>query len=228
MLVSFTDLINQDILELYNAQNIQVETIIFNVLVVFLLSLVILYTYKKSYQTTVYNRSFAIGLPIIAMVTSVIIISVASNIILSLGMVGALSIVRFRTALKNPFDTVFMFWAVGLGITVGAGLIIIALVSTIMISLAIFGLIALEVFVSSYFLVIRTDSTKDEEAILEEVKLIYGKYTLRNKTVKDHSLDLTLEVRSKNDKSLMVNKIKDIESVKSVILLSHNGDYISE
>ena len=228
MLVSFTDLINQDILELYNAQNIQVETIMFNVLVVFLLSLVILYTYKKSYQTTVYNRSFAIGLPIIAMVTSVIIISVASNIILSLGMVGALSIVRFRTALKNPFDTVFMFWAVGLGITVGAGLIIIALVSTIMISLAIFGLIALEVFVSSYFLVIRTDSTKDEEAILEEVKLIYGKYTLRNKTVKDNSLDLTLEVRSKNDKSLMVNKIKDIESVKSVILLSHNGDYISE
>jgi len=228
MLVSFTDLINQDILDLYSAENIQVETIIFNVLVVFLLSLAILYTYKHSYQTTVYNRSFAIGLPIIAMVTSVIIISVASNIILSLGMVGALSIVRFRTALKNPFDTVFMFWAVGTGITVGAGLILIAFVSTVMISLAIFGLIALEVFVSSYFLVIRTDSTKDEEAILEEVKSIYGKYTLRNKTVKDHSLDLTLEVRSKQDKSLMVNRIKDIDSVKSVILLSHNGDYISE
>ena len=228
MLVSFTDLINPDILNLYSTENIRVETIVFNVLVVFLLSLIILYTYKQSYQTTVYNRSFAIGLPIIAMVTSVIIISVASNIILSLGMVGALSIVRFRTALKNPFDTVFMFWAVGLGITVGAGLIIIAFVSTVMISLAIFALIALEVFVSSYFLVIRTDSTKDEETILEEVKLIYGRYTLRNKTVKDHSLDLTLEVRSKQDKSLMVNKIKDIASVKSVILLSHNGDYISE
>lgn len=228
MLVSFTDLINQDILELYNSQNIRLELIIFNIVVVFLLSLVILWTYKKSYQTTVYNRSFAIGLPIIAMVTSVIIISVASNIILSLGMVGALSIVRFRTALKNPFDTVFMFWAVGLGITVGAGLIIVALISTIFISAAIFGLIALEVFVSSYFLIIRTDSTKDEEAILEQVGYIYGKFTLKNKTVKDHSMDLTFEVRSKQDKSLMVNKIKEIDSVKSVILLSHNGDYISE
>ena len=114
--MSFSDLINQDILELYNAQNIRLESIIFNVIVVFIFSLIILYTYKKSYQTTVYNRSLAIGLPIIAMVTSIIIISVASNIILSLGMVGALSIVRFRTALKNPLDTVFMFWAVGLGI----------------------------------------------------------------------------------------------------------------
>jgi|LGOV01.1.fsa_nt_gb uncharacterized membrane protein YhiD involved in acid resistance len=228
MLVSFTDLINPDILNLYSTENIRVETIVFNVLVVFLLSLIILYTYKQSYQTTVYNRSFAIGLPIIAMVTSVIIISVASNIILSLGMVGALSIVRFRTALKNPFDTVFMFWAVGLGITVGAGLIIVALISTIMIAGAIFALIALEVFVSSYFLIIRTTSTKNEEAIVQEVGYIYGKFTLKNKTVKDNSMDLTFEVRSKQDKSIMINKIKEIETVKSVILLSHNGDYISE
>ena len=226
--MSFSDLINQDILELYNAQNIRLESIIFNVIVVFIFSLIILYTYKKSYQTTVYNRSLAIGLPIIAMVTSIIIISVASNIILSLGMVGALSIVRFRTALKNPLDTVFMFWAVGLGIQVGAGLILVAFISTVIIAGAIFALIALEVFVSSYFLIIRTDSTKNEEVILEEVSYIYGKYTLRNKTVKDHSLDLTLEVRSKEDKAIMVNKIKEIETVRSVILLSHNGDYISE
>lgn len=228
MLVSFQELINQDIIELYNSQNIRIDLIIFNIVVVFLLSLIILTVYKKSYQTTVYNRSFAIGLPIIAMVTSVIIISVASNIILSLGMVGALSIVRFRTAIKNPFDTVFMFWAVGLGITVGAGLILVAVVSTVIISLAIMGLIALEVFISSYFLIVRTDSTKDEEKIHEEIGYIYGKFTLKNKTVKDQSMDLTFEVRSKQDKSLLVNKIKDIPSVKSVILLSHNGDYISE
>jgi uncharacterized membrane protein YhiD involved in acid resistance len=184
--------------------------------------------YKRSYQTTVYNRSFAIGLPIIAMVTSVIIISVASNIILSLGMVGALSIIRFRTALKNPFDTVFMFWAVGLGITVGAGLIYLAIISTLIISLAIWALISLEVFVSSYFLIIRLDSSIDEETVLKEIKSIYKKYTLKNKTVKDSGIDLTLEVRSKEDKALMINQIKDIKSVRSVILLSHNGDYISE
>lgn len=226
--MSFMDLINQDIIDLYSSQNINLGIIVFNTLVVFLLSLIILFIYKRSYQTTVYNRSFAISLPITAMVTSVIIISVASNIILSLGMVGALSIVRFRTALKNPFDTVFMFWSVGLGITVGAGLIIVALISTAIIAAAIYLLIIMEVFVSSYFLIIRADNTLQEADILNEVKTIYTKYTLRNKTVKDDSLDLTLEVRSKEDKSFMINKIKDIKSVRSVIVLSHQGDYISE
>lgn len=203
-------------------------SIVFTLLSVFVLSLVILYTYKRSYQTTVYNRSFAISLPITAMVTSVIIISVSSNVILSLGMVGALSIVRFRTALKNPFDTVFMFWAVGLGITSGAGLVLIAAISTVLISASIFLLIALEIFVSSYFLIIRADSIEDEELIIEKVTKIYGKHTLRNKTIKDSSLDLTIEVRSKDKKYHMVNQIKDIKSVKSIVLLSHQGDYISE
>ncbi len=228
MLISFTDLINQDILDLYNQQNVSIEAIVFNIIVVFLLSLIILFTYKKSYQTTVYNRSFAVSLPITAMVTSVIIVSVASNIILSLGMVGALSIVRFRTALKNPFDTVFMFWAVGLGITVGAGLVLVAFISTVIIASTVFLLIGMEVFVSSYFLIIRADSTDEEMNILDEVRIIYGRFTLKNKTVKDNSLDLTLEVRSKEDKSILINKLKEIKSVKSVILLSHNGDYISE
>ena len=202
--------------------------IIFTILSVFALSLIILFTYKNSYQTTVYNRSFAISLPITAMVTSVIIISVSSNIILSLGMVGALSIVRFRTALKNPFDTVFMFWAVGLGITSGAGLILIAVISTVLISASIFALIALEVFVSSYFLIIRADSTDEEELIIDKITEIYGKHTLRNKTIKDNSLDLTIEVRSKDKKYSRVNEIKEIKSVKSIVLLSHQGDYISE
>ena len=202
--------------------------IIFTILSVFALSLIILYTYKHSYQTTVYNRSFAISLPITAMVTSVIIISVSSNIILSLGMVGALSIVRFRTALKNPFDTVFMFWAVGLGITSGAGLVLIAVLSTVLISLSIFLLIALELFVTSYFLIIRADSTEDEELIFDKITEIYGKHTLRNKTIKDGSLDLTIEIRSKDKKYNQVNEIKDIKSVRSIVLLSHQGDYISE
>lgn len=202
--------------------------ITFTILSVFILSLIILFTYKNSYQTTVYNRSFAISLPIVAMVTSVIIISVSSNIILSLGMVGALSIVRFRTALKNPFDTVFMFWAVGLGITSGAGLVLIAFLSTILISSAIFILIALEVFVTSYFLIIRADSTEDEELIFEKITEIYGKHTLRNKTIKNNSLDLTIEIKSKDKKYDQVNKIKEIKSVKSIVLLSHQGDYISD
>jgi uncharacterized membrane protein YhiD involved in acid resistance len=121
-----------------------------------------------------------------------------------------------------------MFWAVGLGITSGAGLILIAVISTVLISASIFALIALEVFVSSYFLIIRADSTDEEELIIDKITEIYGKHTLRNKTIKDNSLDLTIEVRSKDKKYSRVNEIKEIKSVKSIVLLSHQGDYISE
>jgi uncharacterized membrane protein YhiD involved in acid resistance len=161
------------------------------------------------------------------MIISVIIISVSSNIILSLGMVGALSIVRFRTAIKNPFDTVFVFWAVGLGVTAGAGLLTVAIASTILIGAAIFMLMALEVFVQSYYLIIRSD-IKNEEQLLEKIKEIYGKYTLRNKTLRNNTLDITLEVRSKEEKAILVNQLSAIDGVISVVLLSHQGDYISE
>ncbi len=228
MLISIQDLISQDIVELYSSQNVSIPVIIYNIIMVLLLSMVILFVYKKSYQTTVYNRSFAMSLPITAMVTSVIIISVASNIILSLGMVGALSIVRFRTALKNPFDTVFMFWSVGLGITVGAGLILVAGISTFLIGAAILLLIYMETFTNSFFLIIRANSLEAEEAILDEVQRTYKKYTLKNKTVRNGKVDLTLEVRSKQNKSEAVNAIAGIENVSSVVLLSHTGDYIAE
>ncbi len=246
------------------SQEVSLPAILFSILAVFLLSLIILITYRNSYQTTVYNRSFAISLPVVAMVTTVIIISVSSNIILSLGMVGALSIVRFRTALKNPFDTVFMFWAVGLGITGGAGLIGVAIISTFVIAIVIFLLIALEIMVSSYFLIVRASNYQDEQQILDEVRHLFGKYTLRNKTIKGDTVDLTLEVRSskykkeksteklltrmkhalkklitfafiktlfrrkKHSPTVNVNKLRDIDSVTSIILLSHQGDYIAE
>jgi hypothetical protein len=228
MLISFKDLISQDIIDLYAGQGVSVLTVIYSIIIVFILSLVILLVYKLSYQTTVYNRSFALSLPITAMVTSIIILTISSNLALSLGMVGALSIIRFRTALKNPFDTVFMFWSVGIGILVGAEVYLVAIVSTLLISAAIWLLITLEIFTNSYFLIIRTSSLDNEGQILDEVKDIYGKYTVKNKTVRNGKVDLTLEVRSKQDKSELVNKIATMDHVNSVVLLSHTGDYISE
>lgn len=210
-------------------ETMTIEEIVFTILIVFGLSIVILFTYRFSYQTTVYNKSFAISLPIIAMVTSVIIIAVSSNIILSLGMVGALSIVRFRTAIKNPFDTVFMFWAIGIGVTSGAGLNLVSAIATGIIMVAIFLLNALELLSTSHFLIIRADSNTDEVELLKQVIDIYGRYTIRNKTIKNNSLDLTLEVRSSSqDKSVLISNLKDIPGVNTVMLLSHQGDYISE
>lgn len=227
ILASILDLFSQDPSALA-PEALPITDIVFTLVLVFVLSLVILFTYRFSYQTTVYSKSFAITLPIISMITTVIIISVSSNIILSLGMVGALSIVRFRTAIKNPFDLAFLFWSIGLGVTAGARMGTLAMVSTIIIAVVIFLLILLETFTSSYFLIIRAFDANSEEQILEAVKELYGKYNLRNKTVKSSSLDLTLEVRSKEEKTLLVNALMDIDGVKSVMLLSHQGDYISE
>lgn len=226
--MSILELFGLDIHGLGSDNALTIEQIIFIIFSVFILSLIILFVYKRAYQTTVYNKSLAVSIPVISMIISVIIISVSHNIILSLGMVGALSIVRFRTAIKNPFDTVFVFWAVGLGVTAGAGLMTIAVASTLIIAAAIFILLALELFVQSYYLIIRSNDVRDEEGILEKVKEIYGKYTLRNKTVRNNTLDITLEVKSKEDKTLLVNQLADIEGVSSVVLLSHQGDYISE
>ena len=228
ILASLLDYFTDTLIGEYSTQSLSWQQIAFIIIWVFVLSMVILFVYKLSYQTTVYSKSFAVTLPIIAMITSVIIIAVSSNLLLSLGMVGALSIVRFRTAIKNPFDLAFMFWAVGLGVTSGAGLIPLAIASTIVIAIVILLLISMESFTSSYFLIIRANSSLMEANILAEVQKIYGKYTLRNKTIKDGKLDLTLEVRSKEDKNVLVNAIKDIDSVRTVMLLSHQGDYISE
>ena len=253
------EIFGNDVIGAYNNEGLALQEIIFIILGVFVLSLVILGTYKRTYQTTVYNKSFAVSLPLLAMITAVIIISVSSNIILSLGMVGALSIVRFRTAIKNPLDTVYMFWAVGLGITAGAGLLLIAVISTLIIAIALFLLITLEVFVQSYFLIVRAEPSDEqlvkkepqmvydqateqmvpepvqatlEETVTKEISKIYGRYTLRNKTLKKNyegnQLDLTFEVRSKKEKFTLINEIQQIEGVKSVILLSHQGDYITE
>ena len=211
-----------------SAQEVSPLAILFSLFFCFILSLIILIVYRNAYQTTVYNRSFAISLPIVSMVTAVIIISVSSNIILSLGMVGALSIVRFRTALKNPFDTVFMFWAVGLGITIGAGLVLVASIATFVIALVVVLLIALEVMINSYFLIIRVEGLEEEEKIMEEIKQIYGKVTVRNKTIKGNKLELTIEVRSNKDNTLAINKLRQFKSITNIILLSHQGDYIAE
>lgn len=226
MLTSFQDLLGDGVLQ--NTSNFNFENFIFSMISVFLLSFVILFVYKKSYQTTVYNKSFAISLPVTTLITATIIATVSSNIMLSLGMVGALSIVRFRTAIKNPYDTVFMFWSVGLGITAGANLVVIAFVSTLLISLMVLLLCKFEFFTESYFLIIRIDSVEKEEDVLLKVQDIFNKYTLRNKTVKNGKLDLTLEVRGKQEKSTLVNDIAAMDNVNSVVLLSHNGDYISE
>jgi uncharacterized membrane protein YhiD involved in acid resistance len=166
------------------------------------------------------------SLPVSALVTAMVIMAVSSNVILSLGMVGALSIVRFRTAIKNPLDTIFMFWAIGIGITVGADTTILAIIGSVVIGGAIIFVQALELFTSPYILIVELDPDFDEKGLLDEVAKVYKKYTIRNKSIQQTDAEITFELRGKKDLSGKINDIKKVNGVRRVMLLSYKGDYV--
>lgn len=203
-----------------------VPEIILNLLIALLISLWVLWVYKKSYQTTVYNKSFSMTLPISALVTTMVIMAVSSNVILSLGMVGALSIVRFRTAIKNPLDTIFMFWAVGIGITVGADSSVLAVIGSLVIGVAILFVQSLEIFTTPYILILTLKQPYSVEKIHEEVKKIYPRFQLRNQSISKENTEFTYEIRGKKAMETLVEPLRGLEGVEQVLLLSYRGDYV--
>ncbi len=215
-----------DFLDQIQSMELSVAEVILNLLIAFVLSLWVLFIYKLSYQTTVYNKSFAMTLPVSALVTSMVIMAVASNIVLSLGMVGALSIVRFRTAIKNPLDTIFMFWTIGVGITVGANSWLLAVIGSIVIGLCILMVQSIEIFTTPYILIMRVSGEFDEGAILDAVKTLYPKFQVRNKTLLSDKAEFTFEVRGNKDFSKKIDPIKALKGVDQVMLLSYRGDYV--
>ncbi|MBN2541029.1 MAG: DUF4956 domain-containing protein [Bacilli bacterium] len=215
-----------DILGELDALDLTIPEILLNLMISLIVSLWVLVVYKLSYQSNVYNKSFAMSLPVSALVTTMVIMAVSSNVILSLGMVGALSIVRFRTAIKNPLDTIFMFWAIGIGITVGANTTVLAMIGSVVIGGAILFVQALELFNSPYILIVRLEKEFDEVKLLEEVEAIYPKYQVRNKSIHKEDSEYTFELRGKKDLTEKVNQLKQLQGVVSVILLSYRGDYV--
>ncbi len=215
-----------DILAELESLELSIPDIILNLLITLLISLFVLWIYKLSYQTTVYNKSFSMTLPISALVTAMVIMAVSSNVILSLGMVGALSIVRFRTAIKNPLDTIFMFWAIGIGITVGANSSVLAVIGSVIIGLSILFVQALEIFTTPYILILSISGEYNEDLLSEEVKKIYSKFQIRNKSVEKDSAEITYEIRGKRDLSKKIDHLRQLQGVTQVILLSYRGDYV--
>lgn len=215
-----------DLLGELDAIELTMTEILLNLLVTLVVSLWILLIYKLTYQSNVYNKSFAMSLPISALVTTAVIMAVSSNVILSLGMVGALSIIRFRTAIKNPLDTIFMFWAVGVGITVGANTTIIAIVGSIIIGLSLLFIQSLEMFNSPYILIVALEKDYSEEKLLEAVKEMYSKYQVRNKSIQKEDSEYTFELRGKRDLTQKIDSLRGLKGVKSVMLLSYKGDYV--
>ena len=193
----------------------------------FVLGLFIFIVYKKTYSGVMYSQNFGVSLIAMSMITTFVILAVTSNVVLSLGMVGALSIVRFRTAVKEPMDISFLFWAIAVGIVLGAGLIPLAVIGSLIIGiiLAIFSNVKYKEV--PYILVL---SFKDEEKE-GKIKNIINNSTKKSlekaKTINKSNIELTYEVRLKKGDSSVINKLYDVDSVLNATLVSCNGEYMS-
>ncbi len=193
----------------------------------FVIGLFIFLIYKKTYQGVMYSDSFGISLIAMSMITSLVIIAVTSNVVLSLGMVGALSIVRFRTAIKEPMDIAFLFWAIATGIVLGAGLLPLAVIGSVIIGIIIVVFSTRKIGDTPYILVVNCENEETENIAYELIKSEAKKNLLKSKAVNKLGVELTYEVRIKNDNTDFVNKVSAVEGVTNAVLVSYNGEYMS-
>ena len=225
MPITFQDIFKSSFLENVNA--IPVFDMALTMLLAFALGLFIFFIYKKSYSGVMYSASFGVTLIGLTMVTALVILAVTSNIVLSLGMVGALSIVRFRTAIKEPSDIVFLFWAIAAGIVLAAGLIPLAVFGSLLIGLVLLVFSRHRSFDSPYILVIHCADEEAEVISRELVRRNVKKLSLKSKSVAKGAIELNYEVRLKDADSSFINELADLPGVSHTVMVSYNGDYMS-
>lgn len=224
--MNFTDIIKNSVINNFTT-SIDISKIIITMSVSFLLGFFIYVLYKRIFSGVLYSKSFNISLIGMTMVTSMVIIAVNSNLVLSLGMVGALSIVRFRTPIKDPTDLIFLFWAAAVGIVTGAGFYSLALAASIVIGLVMFIFIKKASFETPYLLVVNCESDDSESHVMKAVQSEAKRFNLKQKTVTRGNVELTIEVRVKEKEAQFVNRISAVDGVTNAVLISYSGDYVS-
>ena len=221
---NFVDIIKRGFLDTNFVNTLNSSDIFINLSVSFIIGIFIFFIYKKTFQGVLYTQAFNVSLVMVGLVTTLVIMTISTNIVLSLGMVGALSIVRFRTAIKDSMDIVFMFWAISIGIANGAGYFKVSIVGTIFIATVLIILTRYRDSTSPYLLIIdyKEYSENSVKKYLSEIKA----YKVKSKTITRDDTELTIELRTDNDHKI-VNDINKITGVESCVLVSYNGDYVS-
>ena len=192
----------------------------------FLLGLFIFFVYKKSYSGVMYSPSFGVTLIALALITTLLILAVSSNVVLSLGMVGALSIVRFRTAIKEPVDIAFLFWSIAVGIVLAAGLLPLAVLGSAFVGLVLWWFSRHKSRENPYILVLHCADAQAEDAAKALVDVAVKKWNLKSKSVTPGQIELNYEVRLREGDADFVNTLGGMAGVTNVVLVSYNGDYM--
>ncbi|MBR6689839.1 MAG: DUF4956 domain-containing protein [Bacilli bacterium] len=221
--MSFMDMIKKSVISEFTG-TITVDKIILSLIVAFVIGVFIVYIYKKTYSGVVYSKSFSLCIILLGMVTAMVIRTISSNLALSLGMVGALSIVRFRTAIKEPTDTVFMFWSITAGIMTGAGLYIVAIIASLGIGILYFvGYMLGFKAKHQYLFIVKYDASIDD-IIIRQIKKL-PKTKLKSKSISKNTVELTFELELKDNDAKVLDSFKNIDGVSSVSVISYQNDF---
>lgn len=214
----------QQILNLFTTpRDMSWEDILLNIVLAAVLGFFIFLSYAISHRGTIYSRKFNASLVILAVLTGTVMTVIGNNIALSLGMVGALSIVRFRTAIKEPMDLMFLFWSISVGIICGAGLAQVAVILSVVITLGILILDGLPVARAPMIFVVNADNFDAEDAVVETVRKYAKHYRIKSRNLAENSLDLVLELRT-DEGGKLVREVMGLAGVTSASLLAHDGE----
>ena len=224
-MTSFSDIFKSSFLE--NVTSVSVVDMVIALLLAFGVGMFIFFVYKKTYSGVMYSSSFGGTLVALTMITSMVILAVTSNVVLSLGMVGALSIVRFRTAIKEPVEIVFLFWSLAVGIVVGAGLLPLAVIGSALIGVILLLFANRKVRNVPYIPGLNCTDETAEHAALDVLKKDTEHAIVKSKTITTAGIELTAELRGKNASTDFVNAIAHLPGVGSATLVSYNGEYLS-
>lgn len=221
--MGFQDVFKNSFLEGFQGMDITTGKIAATLLVTALLALYVFMIYRLVTRKVFYSKSFNISLAAMSLITAAIILAMQSNLVISLGMVGALSIIRFRTAIKDPMDLVFLFWSISIGIICGAGLYEVALVTSVAVTVCILVLDLLPVAKAPMMLVVNSSVMDGEDAVLDIVKKYTKSYKVKSRNLSRDRLDLVVELRVKEESEL-VREVAELEGMVSASLIAHDGE----
>ena len=222
--MNFNDIFKSSFLE--NISSITVLDMILTIVLSFGIGLFIFLVYKKTYRGVMYSAGFGTTLIALTMITAIVILAVTSNVVLSLGMVGALSIVRFRTAIKDPLDIAFLFWSIGAGIILAAGMIPLAVIGSVCIGVILLVFVNKTSNTHPYIVVLNCTNHEAEIKAKEFLAKNVTRTTVKSKSAVKGAIELNIEVRLKEDNTDFINILSEMPGVNNTVIVSYNGDYM--
>ena len=222
--MNFSDIFKSSFLE--NIGSVSILDMLLALVLSFGIGVFIFLIYKKTYSGVMYSSSFGVTLIALSMITTTVILAVTSNVVLSLGMVGALSIVRFRTAIKEPLDIAFLFWSIAVGIVLAAGMIPLAVIGSVVIGVILLVFVNKKSYSNPYIVMVNCNDHIAEQKVKDFLDSKTERCVVKSKTAQKGVVELNMEIRLKNDNTDFINALADMNGVNSAVLVSYNGEYM--